>query len=241
MTCERPYRYAKWGYVVVLVMAAGVDAARIQFGVAELPATVEPHGDSFVVTIDESDPQLLAHARALVNWIAAGGQLMNSPGQTILVADIAAGADHINRNYLAEGEPAWSWHITGTPSFADWTIEILDGWPTFVESDIDGWIANTGGAIGFWGYTIVTEIGPLLPGDFDRDSDVDGVDFLIWQRGASPTLLSPSDLADWEMNHGSVGGGPIDFATAPEPATFYLLVASAVVMRCGRVREAASR
>ena len=42
-----------------------------------------------------------------------------------------------------------------------------------------------------------------LPGDFDFDGDVDGHDFLKWQRGESPNPLSQSDLADWEANYGT--------------------------------------
>jgi hypothetical protein len=43
---------------------------------------------------------------------------------------------------------------------------------------------------------------PSLAGDFDFDRDGDGEDFLIWQRGESPSPLSQSDLADWEANYG---------------------------------------
>ncbi len=36
------------------------------------------------------------------------------------------------------------------------------------------------------------------------DGDTDGRDFLIWQRGGSPTP-SGSDLADWQANYGTGG------------------------------------
>jgi hypothetical protein len=62
-------------------------------------------------------------------------------------------------------------------------------------------------------------------GDFDIDGDVDGSDFLIWQRGESPNPLSTSDLDDWRMNFGATGG-PIVAAmgTIPEPATWSMLL-----------------
>jgi hypothetical protein len=41
------------------------------------------------------------------------------------------------------------------------------------------------------------------PGDFDSDGDVDGRDFLRWQRGQSTTPLSSGDLADWRNNYGT--------------------------------------
>lgn len=149
--------------LLVAGLASSADAGKIEFLVAELPGTVDPHGDSYVLTIDESETELLEHARALVDWIAAGGDPETSPGATIVVSDMAAGPDGINRDVLAPGEPLWSWHLVGTPSFTDFTIEILDGWPTFVEQDVQGWIDNTNGQIGFWGYTVAAELGPAIP------------------------------------------------------------------------------
>ncbi len=66
-------------------------------------------------------------------------------------------------------------------------------------------------------------------GDFDNDGDVDGRDFLLWQRGGSPSFLSAGDLADWQTNYGA---GALHAVTAvPEPAAFGLLVAAISV--CG--------
>ena len=155
--------YAIGGCLLATVLASPLVALEIQFGLSELPGDVDPHGDSLVVVIPETETELISHARALVDWVKSGADPMQSPGSTILVTEIALGSDGINRNYLAEGEPLWSWHAVGTPSFADFTIEILDGWPTFVEQDVDAWIANTNGQIGFWGYTVTEEIGPLVP------------------------------------------------------------------------------
>ncbi len=56
-----------------------------------------------------------------------------------------------------------------------------------------------------------------LPGDFDID--VDGFDFLKWQRGESPNPLSASDLADWEANYGTVAPLSATSTTVPEPST----------------------
>jgi hypothetical protein len=54
--------------------------------------------------------------------------------------------------------PLWNWHVVGVDGFFGTTAEILDGWPTFVEDDVSGWIANTQGKIGFWSYTVVEEL-----------------------------------------------------------------------------------
>jgi len=59
-------------------------------------------------------------------------------------------------------------------------------------------------------------------GDFDGDLDVDGFDFLQWQRGNSPNNGSTGDLADWESNYGT-GAGPLSgIAAVPEPSTALL-------------------
>ncbi len=67
-----------------------------------------------------------------------------------------------------------------------------------------------------------------LPGDFDLDGDVDGRDFLIWQRGGSPNQLSASDLADWKGNYGP-GSLRAASVAVPEPATGILLLLTVIV------------
>lgn len=57
-----------------------------------------------------------------------------------------------------------------------------------------------------------------LPGDFDVDGDVDGLDFLKWQKGESPRPRSRSDLADWEVNYGMAVPPPPASTVVPEPA-----------------------
>jgi hypothetical protein len=60
-----------------------------------------------------------------------------------------------------------------------------------------------------------------LQGDFDNDGDVDGRDFLVWQRGGSPNPGNSSDLNDWKMNFGS-GGATTAAGAAPEPSSLWL-------------------
>jgi len=62
-----------------------------------------------------------------------------------------------------------------------------------------------------------------LTGDFDFDRDVDGNDFLTWQRGSADA----AGLADWESNFGRSGPGPLSAVTAvPEPSTMALVLLS---------------
>jgi hypothetical protein len=75
------------------------------------------------------------------------------------------------------------------------------------------------------------------PGDFDSDGDVDGRDFLVWQRGGSTPggPLSAGDLQDWQTNYGN---GPLSAITAvPEPSSAIFgvaLLASLTGARAGR-------
>jgi hypothetical protein len=73
-----------------------------------------------------------------------------------------------------------------------------------------------------------------LPGDFDLDGDVDGRDFLVWQRGNSPNPLSVSDLAAWQASYGT---GPLiaESIAVPEPGTVLILASMlAVTSLCSR-------
>jgi autotransporter-associated beta strand protein len=73
--------------------------------------------------------------------------------------------------------------------------------------------------------SVITGTG--TPGDFDNDGDVDGRDFLVWQRGGSPNPLSAGDLATWQANYGA--GSLVAAATSvPEPATWLGLVTAAM-------------
>jgi hypothetical protein len=56
---------------------------------------------------------------------------------------------------------------------------------------------------------------PNVPGDFDHDVDVDGADFILWQRELGGTLTA-GDLALWTANFGATSVGA---SAVPEPAT----------------------
>ncbi len=74
-----------------------------------------------------------------------------------------------------------------------------------------------------------------LAGDFDRDGDVDGADFLKWQRGESPNPLSAPDLTDWQANYGTVAPQTATSTAVPEPGpTAILCAVLLVLMVCSR-------
>ena len=58
-----------------------------------------------------------------------------------------------------------------------------------------------------------------IPGDFDGDGDVDGADFLAWQR--DPSI---GNLGDWQANYGTPVPLSESSVAVPEPATLVLLL-----------------
>lgn len=68
----------------------------------------------------------------------------------------------------------------------------------------------------------------VTPGDFDFDGDVDGHDFLTWQRAVPD--LDAADLADWEANFGSGVGASVGAVGAiPEPSSVALGICALVI------------
>jgi len=96
---------------------------------------------------------------------------------------------------------------------------------TFTDGSFDVFVSN-----------VLTTI---LSADFDVDGDVDGGDFLKWQRGESPNLLSASDLALWEAHYGDIAPLSATSATVPEPSSTVLLILLAAVSNLLRRRGCA--
>ena len=83
----------------------------------------------------------------------------------------------------------------------------------------------------------------VTAGDFDIDGDVDGADFLKWQRGELSNPLSSSDLANWQASFGDVASSVAAASTAvPEPSSFVLLLAALLFATtfCSFTREFSS-
>ena len=97
----------------------------------------------------------------------------------------------------------------------------------------------------------------VLSGDLDADNDVDGADFLIWQRGTgrgpNATLedgdanldgvVNDADLLLWKANFGSTAptSNLIASVPVPEPASSLLLLLAACSAISQRRRHRASR
>ena len=83
----------------------------------------------------------------------------------------------------------------------------------------------------FRNYSLSTEVTIAPgPGDFDNDGDVDGHDFLVWQRGGSLNPLSAVDLAIWQAEYGTNEGFTAAGAAVPEPLTFNMFAIAALTL-----------
>ena len=71
------------------------------------------------------------------------------------------------------------------------------------------------------------------PGDFDSDSDVDGADFLEWQRSDGTV----GGLSDWQGAYPAAASA--SFGAVPEPATFGLLSLAMLLISAQRRRNLA--
>ncbi|NOZ38901.1 MAG: PEP-CTERM sorting domain-containing protein [Planctomycetes bacterium] len=95
------------------------------------------------------------------------------------------------------------------------------GVPTFPNNSFD-FVVYTDEGLGDVSQVIsytFAEAPPGQPGDFDSDLDVDGADFLEWQREFGNTL-GASDLTDWQTNYGP--GALSAVSAVPEPSSVFL-------------------
>jgi len=76
----------------------------------------------------------------------------------------------------------------------------------------------------------------LPPGDFDGDLDVDGNDFLVWQRGGSSGGANAGDLNTWQENYGTQLASTSAGSAVPEPLSLVLGLLAVVVRASVRFR-----
>ncbi|WP_197530796.1 PEP-CTERM sorting domain-containing protein [Bythopirellula polymerisocia] len=92
--------------------------------------------------------------------------------------------------------------------------------PSFPASDIEVDFDN-----------VRLDASPALAGDFDGDLDVDGADFLDWQRNTSV-----GNLSDWQTTYGSVLEPLGGLQSIPEPSSVWILLGGTAILYRKRSR-----
>lgn len=111
-----------------------------------------------------------------------------------------------------------------------------------------GWIgiridneADATGTVTGWAYEstrgvsiVAGDVGiQTQAGDFDGDGDVDGRDFLQWQRGGSPNPLSSGDLTSWQNNYGAGNNLVANSTAVPEPGSILMTAVGGMCLLSG--------
>ncbi len=119
--------------------------------------SVPDKGESFIIALKDSVD--ISLARKIIS------DPDNSPDKIVLAKIVRQDGNEDFLNIDLNSNTTWSWKIEVFMGFVSSSIEIYDGWPGYIEEDIDRWFNNTSddpdsGIIGFWGYTVVEEIEP---------------------------------------------------------------------------------
>ena len=141
----------------------------------------------------------------------SGGGLFIEVGGEFQLAGVTSFGSTVDGNINSDyGDRASSTRVS---QFLDWIANtIAANTPEEIESPLD------------------------ITGDFDLDGDIDGADFLAWQRGESPNPFSQSDLAIWQTAFGNPGS-LFQAAAVPEPTTGVLVLSSIAIMLSSRRRN----
>jgi len=146
-------RIVKTATGVVGWLCAYAPAAPTYFISAE-PDFAQVYDDSVVVPL--TGPDHIEHARDLI---------LTAPtaGASVFFSEISASGNGTHRDVRDPGTPAWSWHVSRVRGFGDVGTELIGSWPSYVEKNRVRWFDDPGvtpetGKIGFWSYTVVSEL-----------------------------------------------------------------------------------
>jgi hypothetical protein len=190
-------------------------------------------------TLYVADDSSAANGGGIQKWTESGGTW--SLAYTLLNTGAATTGVRGLTGTVVDGNAVL--FATTTQTSANRLITVTDTGAGATATDLATAPANTV----FRGVQFVSSgPGPILDADFDNDGDVDGNDFLIWQRGLGPGSnatgdanddgdVDQADLAIWESRFGTVAVAAA--AGVPEPSALVLAgVALLAAMRSARRR-----
>jgi hypothetical protein len=178
----------------------------------------------------------------------------NSPASVTFANNVGFGDGAVTHIELAGTTPGTQYdriNVTGALALdGDLSVSLLGGFTPAAGNAFDildwGSLSGTFDAITLptlatnlaWNTSQLYTTGALsigYAGDFNLNGVVDGADFLILQRGGSPTPNSASDLALWRGNFGATSLVATSVA-APEPHAAGMMLASALLLPLARRR-----
>jgi hypothetical protein len=221
-----PLRHSNWNNAAVIAtgMFAGGGNSGNQFN---RPAFVPSGSNSTDANTLQGTtlgvPSVDANVTMVVRGDSLGSMNLNSaPGQGLLRGDVnrdfIVNEDDLNLVLLRfQDGPGLGWDV-GDVNDDGWVDEndlnqvLLHFADASAPPGISAAIAPASEAIGAAAPT------PDLGGDFDGNGQVDGSDWLLWQRGQSPVPLSAGDLATWQSDYGA--GNEVAAVAAPLAGDF---------------------
>lgn len=103
----------------------------------------------------------------------------------IVIGALRTGNAGYNRDPL--NGSTWSWHLDeNSIVLAEVAIELCDGLPSFVESNLQTWVETVGDFCPWSSQIIAIQPDVAIPGDFDVDGDVDSDDFTVLEGCFTP-------------------------------------------------------
>ena len=146
---KRVIRLQIYSILFTVACLAQARAAVIDFMVAGPSGS---SNESFVLPL--SNPTDIEQARKMMT---------NPPSSKWLVVSVIAGKDGVNRNFSDPAKSPWSWRVTGFWGLSSAIPpENSPDRPSALEADPEFWLSVSGGAVGFFDYTVVAEFGPAL-------------------------------------------------------------------------------
>jgi len=199
---------------------------RLTLQVNTLAGHIALHGHR-AAEIDISSYQITSESNSLddINWSSLTDQDFEGSGAPDGSGEGWEEVGGIGTDFLAE---AW---LQGNSTIAmSESVSLGMGYDTNVDVQDLVFTYSSSGNI----FEGIVEYVEGIPGDFDVDGDVDGTDYLLWQRNPSVGSLS-----DWETNYGFTSA-PLVAATSaiPEPNSMLLLAAGAAGLGVWRRRRA---
>lgn len=134
---------------------------------------------------------------------------------------------------LAQGSTPTADPIFSSPQFDDETTFAFQ-----IYFNSGGFGTDAGNVITIDNVQLKFTPSAAILGDFDENGQVDGNDFLVWQRGGSPNPFTSGDLDQWKANFGAPAS--VAVGAVPEPASALLACGGLALLATARRRRRAN-